>query len=164
MVMESISRTLRIATWVPTKTRWGEMVWKKDKGTNRGKGGERANKALHVTLHTRDNMPSYSLALLFHFKVTSHIQGLFNRTIRMLASGIKPVFVFDGKPPTLKVTRFFSPLLLGPYPFLTLFISANTLLLQYLHLPPLVCFSPLIVYSSLLLYNPSRAPQTGWGT
>ncbi|EKU22850.1 flap endonuclease-1 [Nannochloropsis gaditana CCMP526] len=35
-------------------------------------------------------------------EVTSHIQGLFNRTIRMLASGIKPVFVFDGKPPTLK--------------------------------------------------------------
>ncbi|KAM3567737.1 hypothetical protein VYU27_010122, partial [Nannochloropsis oceanica] len=35
-------------------------------------------------------------------EVTSHIQGLFNRTIRMLSSGIKPVFVFDGKPPTLK--------------------------------------------------------------
>lgn len=27
---------------------------------------------------------------------------MFNRTIRMLASGVKPVFVFDGKPPTLK--------------------------------------------------------------
>lgn len=31
-----------------------------------------------------------------------HPQGMFNRTIRMLASGVKPVFVFDGKPPTLK--------------------------------------------------------------
>lgn len=35
-------------------------------------------------------------------EVTSHIQGFFNRTIRMLSNGIKPVFVFDGKPPTLK--------------------------------------------------------------
>jgi len=35
-------------------------------------------------------------------EVTSHIQGMFNRTIRMLSSGIKPVFVFDGKPPTMK--------------------------------------------------------------
>jgi 5'-3' exonuclease len=35
-------------------------------------------------------------------QVTSHIQGLFNRTIRMMTNGIKPVYVFDGKPPTLK--------------------------------------------------------------
>jgi len=28
--------------------------------------------------------------------------GMFYRTIRMLDNGIKPVFVFDGKPPTLK--------------------------------------------------------------
>ena len=35
-------------------------------------------------------------------ETTSHIQGLFNRTIRFLSEGIKPVFVFDGKPPNLK--------------------------------------------------------------
>lgn len=35
-------------------------------------------------------------------EVTSHIQGMFNRTIRLLATGLKPVYVFDGKPPTLK--------------------------------------------------------------
>lgn len=35
-------------------------------------------------------------------EVTSHLQGLFNRTIRMVENGIKPVFVFDGKPPKLK--------------------------------------------------------------
>ena len=34
--------------------------------------------------------------------VTSHIQGFLNRTIRMLECGIKPVYVFDGKPPALK--------------------------------------------------------------
>ncbi len=35
-------------------------------------------------------------------EVTSHLNGLFYRTIRMLDSGLKPVFVFDGKPPELK--------------------------------------------------------------
>ena len=33
---------------------------------------------------------------------TSHIQGMFNRTIRFVTEGVKPVFVFDGKPPTFK--------------------------------------------------------------
>ncbi|RKP19700.1 flap endonuclease 1 [Rozella allomycis CSF55] len=33
---------------------------------------------------------------------TSHIVGLFTRTIRMVEHGIKPVYVFDGKPPTMK--------------------------------------------------------------
>lgn len=35
-------------------------------------------------------------------ETTSHLQGMFHRTIRMLSHGIKPVFVFDGKPPQLK--------------------------------------------------------------
>merc|ERR1712183_1204478 len=35
-------------------------------------------------------------------EVTSHIAGLFYRTIRLLENGIKPVFVFDGKPPAMK--------------------------------------------------------------
>jgi hypothetical protein len=34
--------------------------------------------------------------------IISHIMGLFYRTIRMMENGIKPVYVFDGKPPTLK--------------------------------------------------------------
>lgn len=34
--------------------------------------------------------------------VTSHLQGMFYRTIRMMDVGIKPVYVFDGKPPELK--------------------------------------------------------------
>ena len=32
----------------------------------------------------------------------SHLQGLFYRTVRMLEAGMKPVFVFDGKPPAMK--------------------------------------------------------------
>lgn len=34
--------------------------------------------------------------------VTSHLTGLFYRTIRLIEAGIKPVYVFDGKPPQLK--------------------------------------------------------------
>jgi flap endonuclease-1 len=35
-------------------------------------------------------------------RVTSHLSGLFYRTINFLEAGIKPVYVFDGKPPELK--------------------------------------------------------------
>ncbi|KAL2231341.1 UNVERIFIED_CONTAM: Flap endonuclease 1 [Sesamum indicum] len=35
-------------------------------------------------------------------EVTSHLQGMFARTIRLMEAGIKPVYVFDGKPPDLK--------------------------------------------------------------
>lgn len=33
---------------------------------------------------------------------TSHLMGMFYRTIRLVENGIKPVYVFDGKPPELK--------------------------------------------------------------
>lgn len=36
-------------------------------------------------------------------RITSHLVGLFNRTARMLAHGIKPIFVFDGPPHPLKI-------------------------------------------------------------
>ncbi|XWS64389.1 hypothetical protein CRYUN_Cryun05aG0000700 [Craigia yunnanensis] len=35
-------------------------------------------------------------------EVTSHLQGMFTRTIRLLEAGMKPVYVFDGQPPDLK--------------------------------------------------------------
>lgn len=35
-------------------------------------------------------------------EVTSHLNGLFARTLRMIDEGIKPIYVFDGKPPQLK--------------------------------------------------------------
>ncbi len=35
-------------------------------------------------------------------RVTSHLSGLFYRTINMLENGIKVAYVFDGKPPALK--------------------------------------------------------------
>ncbi|KAG8798353.1 Elongation of fatty acids protein 2 [Serendipita sp. 398] len=35
-------------------------------------------------------------------ETTSHLMGFFYRTIRMMENGIKPCYVFDGKPPELK--------------------------------------------------------------
>ncbi len=35
-------------------------------------------------------------------RITSHLSGLFYRTINIMEAGIKPVYVFDGKPPELK--------------------------------------------------------------
>lgn len=35
-------------------------------------------------------------------ETTSHLMGIFYRTIRLLEKGIKPVYVFDGKPPDMK--------------------------------------------------------------
>jgi len=35
-------------------------------------------------------------------QVTSHLSGLFFRTCNLLKEGVKPVYVFDGKPPSLK--------------------------------------------------------------
>lgn len=35
-------------------------------------------------------------------ETTSHLMGIFYRTIRLVENGIKPVYVFDGKPPDMK--------------------------------------------------------------
>ena len=35
-------------------------------------------------------------------ETTSHIMGMFYRTLRMVDNGIKPLYVFDGQPPKLK--------------------------------------------------------------
>jgi len=38
-------------------------------------------------------------------KITSHISGLFYRNVNFLSLGIKPVYVFDGRPPSLKTAE-----------------------------------------------------------
>ena len=38
-------------------------------------------------------------------RVTSHLTGLLYRNINFLSMGIKPVYVFDGKPPSLKTAE-----------------------------------------------------------
>lgn len=37
-----------------------------------------------------------------HGHITSHLVGLFSRTANLIEKGLKPAFVFDGKPPALK--------------------------------------------------------------
>ncbi|OQR79820.1 flap endonuclease 1-like [Tropilaelaps mercedesae] len=36
-------------------------------------------------------------------ETTSHLVGFFYRTVRMIENGIKPLYVFDGKPPDMKI-------------------------------------------------------------
>jgi flap endonuclease-1 len=38
-------------------------------------------------------------------EITSHLSGLFYRSINFMETGIKPIYVFDGKPPRLKKTE-----------------------------------------------------------
>lgn len=40
--------------------------------------------------------------LSFNDASTSHISGMFYKVINMIEAGIKPIFVFDGKPPNIK--------------------------------------------------------------
>jgi len=50
-------------------------------------------------MRTRDGSPLRDS----HGRVTSHLNGLIFRTTRLIADhGIRPIFVFDGPPPTLK--------------------------------------------------------------
>lgn len=37
-------------------------------------------------------------------RVTSHLSGLFYRTLKLMQAGIRPCYVFDGKPPAFKET------------------------------------------------------------
>jgi flap endonuclease-1 len=51
-----------------------------------------------TTIRQRDGTP-----LMDHKgRVTSHLSGIFQRTIKLLEKGIRPIFVFDGKTPELK--------------------------------------------------------------
>lgn len=34
--------------------------------------------------------------------LTGHLVGLFHRTVQFMENGVKPIWVFDGKPPDLK--------------------------------------------------------------
>ncbi len=51
-----------------------------------------------ATIRQRDGTPLMDA----YGRVTSHLNGLFYRTINFLEHGIKPAYVFDGKPPELK--------------------------------------------------------------
>jgi flap endonuclease-1 len=44
------------------------------------------------------NLTAYDLRILIY----RHLVGILHRTIQLLENGVKPVWVFDGKPPELK--------------------------------------------------------------
>ncbi|MEM3362011.1 MAG: flap endonuclease-1 [Candidatus Anstonellaceae archaeon] len=46
--------------------------------------------------------PDGSLLMDSKGNITAHLSGLFYRTIKWLENGILPIFIFDGKPPSLK--------------------------------------------------------------
>ena len=52
-----------------------------------------------ATIRQQDGMPLVDSEQ----RVTSHLSGLFYRTINLIERGIKPVYVFDGVPPKLKL-------------------------------------------------------------
>ncbi len=51
-----------------------------------------------TTIRTRDGSPLRDS----RGDITSHLNGLFSRTTKLMMKGLKPVFVFDGEPPELK--------------------------------------------------------------
>ena len=60
-----------------------------------------ANNALYQFL-TIIRQPDGTPLMDRHGRVTSHLSGILFRMVNFLEKGIKPVFVFDGKPPDLK--------------------------------------------------------------
>jgi len=54
-------------------------------------------------------------------ETTSHLMGFFYRTIRIVENGIKPAYIFDGKPPEMKKG------VVSQLPFrVTTFVGANS--------------------------------------
>jgi len=51
-----------------------------------------------ASIRQRDGTPLMDSA----GNITSHLQGLFNRSVSLLEKGIKPIYVFDGEAPELK--------------------------------------------------------------
>ncbi len=54
-----------------------------------------------TTIRQRDGTPLMNQ----EGKITSHVSGLFYRTAKLIENGIRPCFVFDGKPPEFKLIR-----------------------------------------------------------
>jgi len=75
-----------------------EMDWSELKGK---KIAVDAMNTLYQFLSTI-RQPDGTPLMDFNGQITSHITGLFYRTTRIYENGIKPVYVFDGKPPDLK--------------------------------------------------------------
>ncbi|KPU62718.1 flap endonuclease-1 [Thermococcus sp. EP1] len=82
----------------------GELVSKKELELENLNGRKVAIDAFNAiyqflsTIRQRDGTPLMDSK----GRITSHLSGLFYRTINLTEAGIKPVYVFDGKPPEFK--------------------------------------------------------------
>ena len=82
----------------------GELVSKKEQELENLNGRKVAIDAFNAiyqflsTIRQRDGTPLMDSK----GRITSHLSGLFYRTINLTEAGIKPVYVFDGKPPEFK--------------------------------------------------------------
>ena len=70
-------------------------------------GGFRTNSRSHkacISSQNREHSAAQGTASMLRAQLhaRSHLQGMFFRTARMLESGMKPVYIFDGKPPEAK--------------------------------------------------------------
>ena len=69
--------------------------------------------------HSTQSVINVNIFLNFHTislsASNSHLMGMFYRTIRMVDNGLKPCYVFDGKPPEMKSGEVSLALLVGKY-------------------------------------------------
>jgi hypothetical protein len=65
-------------------------------------GGLLANDAGEVTRHVISGLTVLCLLSDLCFVSQSHLIGMFYRTARLMENGLKPCYVFDGKPPHMK--------------------------------------------------------------
>jgi len=83
----------------------GEIIKKEEISLEDLHGKVIAIDAFNVLYQFLTTIRQYDGSLLTDSKgrVTSHLSGLFYRMTNMMSKGIKPVFVFDGKAPDLKI-------------------------------------------------------------
>ena len=75
-----------------------EIDWKRLKGKKIAIDSMNTLYQFLSTIRQPDGTPLMDI----NGNITSHITGLFYRTTRIYENGVKPVYVFDGKPPDLK--------------------------------------------------------------
>ncbi len=75
-----------------------ELPWERLSGRTLAVDGYNAIYQFLATIRQRDGQPFSDTS----GRPTSHLMGVFYRTTSLLAQGVRPVWVFDGKPPDLK--------------------------------------------------------------
>ncbi|HUI38414.1 MAG TPA: flap structure-specific endonuclease, partial [Thermoplasmata archaeon] len=75
-----------------------ELPWESLAGRQLAVDGNNAIYQFLATIRQRDGQPFSDP----EGHVTSHLMGVLYRTTSLLAEGVRPIWIFDGKPPDLK--------------------------------------------------------------